>query len=486
LAKSYEALLRWFDAETMYRAVYEARPDELPRAQQLAAFYLSPVYPLPDRHQKAAPLINQILRAGTSGKIAAHDPNLQWARRMGARLLAGTGDYQNLLKAENLLNSNVQAGIFAVDDKLEMARILHTRPEPGSRVKARDLLEEVRQSQAQALGEREEIILGELYYSLGDWRRYTSQMDIVTNRYSESPTAREAYARKLLARGDQQSINKAIPHVTKLRQLAPNSAASIDLTVRLFDKLGRQPQARTELLRMLPDIASIQTLNESQVRMLLVFANLFIELDQVGEQYDAQIERWLEVGLLESPDSISLLMFKADFLDIRRDYDEAAAVYRKLLERNDLTGFRRAIVLNNLAFLIALAGPAAGSNDDPLKLVNDAAAILGPNSDILDTRAIVYLSRGQYRQAIEDLELCVMDNPTASKYFHKAQAHLLALENREAVEAWEKAESLDLSRESLNRMEFQKYEEAKAKIDEIRGVGDGSSVTQNEPLRRAG
>ncbi len=68
LAKSYEALLRWFDAETMYRAVYEAKPDELARAQQLAAFYLGPVYPLPDKQQKAAPLINQMLRTAPKAK----------------------------------------------------------------------------------------------------------------------------------------------------------------------------------------------------------------------------------------------------------------------------------------------------------------------------------------------------------------------------------------------------------------------------------
>jgi tetratricopeptide (TPR) repeat protein len=549
LAKSYEALLRWFDAETMYRAVYEAKPDELPRAQQLAAFYLGPVYPLPDKQQKAAPLINKILRAGAEGKIPASDPNLQWARRMGARMLAMSGDYQNLRKAENLLTSNVQAGIFSVEDKVEMARILHTRPEPRSRVRAAQLLEEVRKSQAQALGEQEEIILGALYFALGDWSKYASQMDMVTNRYPESAVAREAYARRLLERGDQQSIAKATTHITKLRQLAPNSTASFELTVRLADKLGRQPQARAELLRMLPDIAAIKDLSQQQVQMLLLFADLFIELDdvdtaeriytnlaarepslaytlavflgthrgvdkcfeklneiyqsdripdilraaldvvrtkrdEIGDKYDPQIERWLEVGLLENPDSINLLMAKADFFDIQRRYDESAATYHKLLERNELTGIRRAQALNNLAFLLALDDSAAAGDDDPLKLVNEAASILGPISDILDTRAMVWIARGQYKNAIADLELSVTDNPTAAKYYHKALAHLLARENREAVDAWEKAEELKLTRDSLNRMEYEKYDETKAKIDQIRG--GGASVTQSDTLRKAG
>jgi cellulose synthase operon protein C len=545
LAKSYEALYRWFDAETMYRAVYEAAPEELPRAQQLAAFYLGPIYPMPDQQQKAAPLLNQILRAGAEGKIPANDPSLLWARRMGARVLAATGDYQSLLKAERLLTSNVQSGVTSIEDNLEMARILHARPEPKSRLKAIQLLEQVRESQS--LGEQESVILGELYHATGDWRRYLAQMEQTTSKFPNSAMAREAFARRLITRGDQPSIDRATKQISELRRLAPNSTASFELAVRLLDKLNRQPQARAELLRTLPDIAAIKELNPQQVRMLLIFADLFIELDDldtaekiyrelaardpsmayglaiflgthrgvdkcfeklseiyqsdripdivraaldvvrrkrddVGDTYDAQVERWLEVGLLENPDSISLLMLKADLLDIQRRYDDAAAIYRKLLGRGELTGMRRAIVLNNLSYLVALAGPAAASDVDALKLVNEAAGILGPNSDILDTRAVVWISRGEYRKAIEDLELSVTDNPTAAKYFHKAQAHLLGRENREAVAAWEKAEELGLSPESLNRMEHEKYDETKAKIEQIRGA----SVTQTEPTRRAG
>jgi tetratricopeptide (TPR) repeat protein len=204
--------------------------------------------------------------------------------------------------------------------------------------------------------------------------------------------------------------------------------------------------------------------------------------DTVADKFDPQIQRWLETALRENPDSISLQMIQADLYDLQRKYDEAASVYRKLLAHKDLTGLRRAIVLNNLAFLQALAGPSAASDIDPLKLVEEAAQIMGPNSDILDTRAVVLIARKQYKQAIHDLELAVTDMPTDAKYFHKAQAHLLAGENRAAVEAWEKAEELGLSRDSLNRMEHEQFEQIKSKIDQLRG----GSVTQAEPRRRAG
>jgi cellulose synthase operon protein C len=150
--------------------------------------------------------------------------------------------------------------------------------------------------------------------------------------------------------------------------------------------------------------------------------------------------------------------------------------------RKDLTGIRRAIVLNNLSFLVALAGSSAKVDVDPLKLVDEAMDIMGPNADILDTRAVVFISTKKYQEAVEDLVLSVMDNPTASKYFHKAQAHLLAGQNRDAVEAWEKAEALGLNHDAINLMEIQLFDQLKAKIDQLRG----SSVTQAEGLRRAG
>jgi tetratricopeptide (TPR) repeat protein len=176
------------------------------------------------------------------------------------------------------------------------------------------------------------------------------------------------------------------------------------------------------------------------------------------------------------------LVTQADLYDLQKKYDEAAQVYSKLLAREDLKDLRRAVVLNNLAFLLALSDSAKTGAADALKLANEAADIMGPNSDILDTRAIVLISQKNYKGAIADLELAVTDNPTPSKYYHKARAHFLAGENKAAVEAWEKAEAMGLTRDSLNRMEIEQYDDLKTKIDQLRK----KSVTQAEPTRKAG
>ena len=59
LARSYEVLHRWFDAETMYREIYEMDPNDIGRTQQLAAFYLGPIYQRrPARQGDASPQSN--------------------------------------------------------------------------------------------------------------------------------------------------------------------------------------------------------------------------------------------------------------------------------------------------------------------------------------------------------------------------------------------------------------------------------------------
>lgn len=546
LAKSYEALNRWFDAETMYREIYEIAPNDLPRAQQLAAFYLGPLYPRADRKEKVVPLLNALLRGGAEGKLAPNDGNLLWARRMAAKILATTGDYQNLRKAENLLASNSQDGSLLIEDKLAMAEILAPRPEPISKRKAIALLEEI--DHIQPLGEAAAVQLGELYFTTqGDWSKYSNQMQKTIVKFPQSVRARDIYSQRLLARGDQGSVEKAAELVSQIQKVSPNYPAIFDLTVRIANKSGKQKSIRDQLVRRLPNFAEIKAIEPAQQQQLARFANLLVELndvetaekihrelaardpkltfelarfvgmhrspeecfeklkelytidrinevlsvamtvarerrDKVGDKFDAQIQNWLEAGFRENPDSITLSVTQADLYDLQKRYDDAANVYRKLLEGDNLVGLRRAVVLNNLAYLVALAGKSAKTDVDPMKLVVEAVQILGPNSDILDTRAVVYMSREQYKEAISDLELAVTDGPTASKYFHKAVAHLRAGESRNAIEAWQKAERLGLNRDALNRMEHELYEKVKGEIEKIRGP----AVTKSETLRKAG
>jgi cellulose synthase operon protein C len=541
LAKCFEALGRWFDAEPMYRAVYDADPENIERAQQLAAFYVGPGYAQRDRSDKATPLINQILRAGAEGKIPPGDRNLLWARRAGAKLLAATGDYQQLLKAENLLTSNTQDGILSIEDRLEMAQILAPRPEPGSRLTAAHLLEEV--DRIQPLNEAASLTLGELYFRMGDWSAAQAQFRRSFQRFPNSARLRARFIAMLIQRGGAENLKTAGDYATRLRELAPNSPETYQLYALLAIKTGREKAVHENIISVLNQHARAndpKAIPDDQVPMLDMFTGLLIEMKdferaeqiqrllakrdpkrhftlaeflgthrdvgqafdlldsqfkldeiretihvglkivrarraEIGDKFDSRIESWISRGLSENPGSVPLLLSKAEFLEFQQKYSEAIAIYRDLLSNKDITGFGRAVMLNNLTYLMAVAGTEAPSADiDALKLINEAMQILGPTADILDTRAMVYIARKQYDEAIQDLELSLTDNPTAAKYFHKAIAHIRNGQNKDAMESWAEADRLGLKRAELNPLEQATYDALKTQIEKLRTGGSAS------------
>ena len=222
LARSYEVLGMWFDAETMYREVYEMDPADIGRARQLAQFYLGPFYQRTDAPEKATPLLNQILKAGqevTADKKESFRPTTEFTLGPadGRPNLADTNEYPNLVRAENLLaSSSSQDGSLLIDD-LAMAQILASRPEPDSRFKAIGLLEEV--SEVQPLNERAEIKLGELYFVTGEWAKCRTQMQAAIAHYKKSTAARESYIDMLLSRNDSRYHNEAALQFNELRKL---------------------------------------------------------------------------------------------------------------------------------------------------------------------------------------------------------------------------------------------------------------------------
>jgi tetratricopeptide (TPR) repeat protein len=547
LARGYEVLGRWFDAESMYLSAYHANPDNYRMIQQLATFYLGPGYPLSDKAVKATPLVNQLLHAGADGKLPANDSSLVWARRTAAQMLADSKEYQQLLKAENLLTSNLQNGALTLDDRLKLAQILASRPEPISRLKAINILEKVASSQKLSL--ENELELGKLYFAVGDWAKCQKQMRETVGRYPTSADVRAEYIGMLLDHGDKRSFDEAARQLAKLKENAPGDGRTLQLTVRLAGKTGKQQEARSDLLHMLPVVNDPKDVTDKQVPLLSFVAGLLVELkdldnaekiykilaardpsknldlagflgqyrdlgqafdllgksytpdkaadvtrvgiavararrDETGDKYDSQIQGWLDRALLENPDSVPLLMLQAEFYDVEKRYDDAAAVYRKLLKRQDLTGVSRAIVLNNLAYLVTLAGASSQSDTDPLKLIEEASQILGPTTDILDTRSAVNIANKEYQKAIRDSEYAVTDNPSPSKYFHLAAAHLYAGENKAAIEAWDKGNELGDIKKDLNRLEYDRFDDVKAKIDQLKS--QNSKVTEADRPRQAG
>lgn len=178
----------------------------------------------------------------------------------------------------------------------------------------------------------------------------------------------------------------------------------------------------------------------------------------------AVVQSWLNSGLREDPELVALLLQQAECYDLQRDYDRAADAYRVLLDHEEVTGVGRAVVLNNLAYLLALAKTDEGAISEAQRYITEAVDLLGPNSEILDTRAVVAIADERYEDAIADLDLAVIDSPTASKYFHLAVAHQGAGQSESAAVSWQEAVDRGLTRESVSRLEKERYDQLKEQL----------------------
>lgn len=526
VARGYEMVGRWFDAETAYRQIFERSSGSINAAQALAAFYLSPRYPNNDRGLKATPLLNKILRAAAEDdseeKKVAKSAVVLWARRTSAELLSKTNDYQKLLDAERLLSSNAVGDQMAAADRLLMARILGSRPEPTSRVKAIRLLEGLQRLQPLSL--RDDLLLGQLYYATDNWEACRAQMAETIARNPQAGAARVSYINMLLNRSD---LIEASRQLTRLKQQAPQAPATLQLIVRVANRMGKQAEARQALAKLAP-----RDLTKANVEQLLQLARLFTELedydraevlfraaakqapgakiyladflgihrdvgqafelldaaskevklpvlcstatgilrarrDEIGDKYDEQLEKLLTRGLRNDPLSIPLNMRKAEFRDLQGRRDETAVIYRDLLKLTSLTGTNRAIVLNNLGYLLGQLAEDQATAEEAMGYVAEAVDLLGPQADILDTRAVVHTALKQYNAAIADLELSLIDNPTASKHFHKALAHMLSGDDESAAESLKEANTLGLTRDSLPEVERADFDKLIEKIGEL-------------------
>ncbi|QDU59087.1 tetratricopeptide repeat protein [Aeoliella mucimassa] len=533
VARSYENMGRWFDAENTYRLAYEQNPNADDLAKQMALFYMSRRYPLPDGNAKAVSLINDILEQNNEDPESVSKQNANWARRVAARIYASTGSYQDSLKAEKLLASNAENKTLSVEDKLEMAKLLAGRPEPVSRNKAIRLLEEVQAQQR--LTPDMDLMLGKLYFAVGNWPKCRDHMISVRTRYPDAFAVRDTYIRMLLDRGGDSDLRDAEDQLRQLQRIAPTSLGTYELASMVYDRVGKKAEAQQAVRKMLPK--NMENLQENEYRLIARIAQLLTAMDDLStaenllkllvsrpgaslgdqlafvqflgvhrdadkafsmldemakddtlvavaesgisivrarrselqDKYDAQIVGWLDRADREDPGAIPIALARASLLDVQGNYEQAANIYREVLKKDRLQGRPKAAVLNNLAYFLALGAAKEQSPNEAVKFLNEATEIMGPTSDILDTRACILINRGEYQKAIDDMEYAVTDKPTASKYFHKALAHMGLKQNSAALAAWNKAKKLGLDRDSVGQLEADKYDEMAAKIAKLEG-----------------
>lgn len=171
---------------------------------------------------------------------------------------------------------------------------------------------------------------------------------------------------------------------------------------------------------------------------------------------------WIDAALAESPDDPAIQLLCADLKDLQGEYRAAAAIYRDLLSNPSLGDGQRAIVLNNLAYLMAIH---EHNGDDALPLIEEALQLVGPNADLFDTRGTVWLAQGKPWSAIRDFKRAVRAEPSPVKLFHLADALLFWDDEYRAEETFESAIEMGLQPADIPPLERGNYEAMKDRFE---------------------
>jgi tetratricopeptide (TPR) repeat protein len=133
----------------------------------------------------------------------------------------------------------------------------------------------------------------------------------------------------------------------------------------------------------------------------------------VSDRQAALVLQWIEACLAEDPESLALVLSKAEFLAHRGETSGAAAVFERALEKEP----KNVVALNNLGWLLA-ADPKTAER--ALDLVARATREVGLTGELLDTRARIQITLKQFDAAARDLNVAINHEPTPLRWFHVA------------------------------------------------------------------
>jgi tetratricopeptide (TPR) repeat protein len=202
-------------------------------------------------------------------------------------------------------------------------------------------------------------------------------------------------------------------------------------------------------------------------------ARVAIGVLRAGKPVPQQVKR-VEQRIIEALNTAeeelaaNLSLSLADLRDFQGKFDEAASIYRRLLDKNE----SHVVALNNLAWIVSFR-PVG--KEAALELIDRAVLVAGPIPDLLDTRAVVYMNLDRPKEAIRDLEQALEEVATASIWFHMALAQRAAGNLDKATEAFRKAEEAGLEARSLHPLELDQYNDLKQAVGQDRRSASGKS-----------
>jgi cellulose synthase operon protein C len=257
----------------------------------------------------------------------------------------------------------------------------------------------------------------------------------------------EGFANRLKTEHQQAAVTRFAADAETLFGSLRNPKVAKNGIFVYADFLARQKRIAESLARL------EAAWNKDNANELLPAAMSIIKSGAATPAQCDQLEKLL-VATAQVNRSTGALLVLSGLHEQQRRYDKAMQNYREILAKEP----RNYRAMNNLSVDLARTN---GNLDEALTMVNQALAICGPLSDILDSRGLVYIARQEYDKALVDLNAAIRDDGSAEQCFH--QAWVLSLMDRrgEAAEAFKTAQAKGLDPKLLNALELPWYDRLK-------------------------
>jgi len=500
--------------ERVCREAVENAPEDLVAARRLVELLLRRKRPAEAREQ---------LRRLVSLESAKGTPTLAWARRALATDLAASARYADLQEAIGILASNVdEQGLQYLDDIALSISFLIGRNDPTSWRQAQSLFEKLAKRRPLTVDERisqariqslvgnrtkarddlaaiaasadtstavvstmiELLITERDFGEARTWLRrlQAASPDLLTTVRLEALIALAEGDRDQAARvvrklfGDEPFNAETAPRLLAASQIAaeigsPEAADGVleayakmspDGVVLLASSLGRQHRT-PEAIEMLGTVRSQVSLTKFLEALALILRHAETATDPA---IDDLVTGWLEAARRENPGSTEVLLQTTIAKESLGRTAEAEKDYRQLLATEDLGSVQAGIVAANLAWILARPDTA----DQASEYVERAIRELGPLPDVLDTRALIRLAKGQTILALEDMNDAVL-TPSPLKLLHLATIQAKMSDLNAARTSFTRSKALGLGRERLTPDDSQRLEQ----VESFLATADGKS-----------
>jgi len=175
-----------------------------------------------------------------------------------------------------------------------------------------------------------------------------------------------------------------------------------------------------------------------------------------SEEQVQTIERYLNKALESKPKSVILMLHLAELYGQRGRWDEAEAMYRRVLQPENEP--KNIVALNNLAWLLVQRSNDPEKHREALLRIEAAIAGIGRRADLLDTRGLVHLKLGHDAAALADFRDAAADMPSPAHLFHLACAHYKVSDKTNAFKVLKLAQEQGLQASLLYPSEQNEYQ----------------------------